>query len=675
MWRWVRPPLIAATGLWAAATTALLIAVYLVPYDRAQLDPDRGGPLIITDRNGEVLRRVPAADGRPGREAWVSLDQIPSHAVMAVIASEDERYWEHRGVDGMGIARAAYLDVRERRLGYGGSTITMQLARMVHSPVQGRGLRHKVAETVQALRIERALSKREILEQYLNRAFYGHGAYGIEAAAQTYFGRSAAALSPAEAVFLAILPRAPTAYDPIDRRAAALRRRDYVLAMLVDRGLLDGAEAERWKAQPIEPSLHTAPDRAPHFVDWVLSTLPDDVRARGGVVRTTLDIELQERLERRVAEHVDELNGRNLDHAGMVVLDTQSGQVLALIGSADYAGADGQVNIVTRRRHPGSALKPFVYALAIESGDNPASITMDIEAVPSSQYRVVQLTQREHGPVRYREALAGSYNLAAVHVLEKVGVGSLMTVMRRAGMPVDGDEADYGLRLALGSAKVRLIDLAAAYGFVARDGYVRTPSAVLEARSDGGQLWKPAPPVERALFTPQTAWQVMDMMADTEARRKVFGQELPLDLPFPVAAKTGTSRGFADTVAIGVTREVTVAAWGGNFDGEPTEGLRAMTSAAPLVRAGLLAYAGNRVLTLPDPPEGMAEIEVCALSGLRAGASCPHRVHEHVVAGRAPGKSCDWHAADGTVRWPAEARAWAERERTRGGRLLSATAP
>ncbi|HTM21584.1 MAG TPA: transglycosylase domain-containing protein [Kofleriaceae bacterium] len=671
-WRWFRPPLLVLAGLWAAATSALIIAVYAFPYDTGRLDPGEGGPLIITDRNGQVLRTVPAADGRPGREAWVPLDRIPSHAVLAVIASEDAHFWEHRGVDGRGVLRAAWLNLRERRVGYGGSTITMQLARMIHSPVQGRGLTDKIAETVQAMRMERALSKREILEQYLNRAYYGHGAYGIEAAAQTYFGRPAAALSPAEAVFLAVLPRAPTAYDPIEHRAAALRRRDHVLDMLVDRDLLAADEAERWKAQPIDARLHVPPDRAPHFVDWVLSTLPDEVRARGGVVRTTLDVDLQERLERRVAEHVDALADRNLAHAGMVVLDTHTGQVLAMVGSADYQGEDGQVNIVTRRRHPGSALKPFVYALALEAGDNPSSIAMDILDVPSSQYRVVQLTQKEHGPVRYREALAGSYNLAAIHTLEKVGIGSLMTVLRKAGVPVDGDEADYGLRLALGSAKVRLIDLAAAYGFVARDGYVRSPSAVLEARDGAGRRWQPAPPVERSLFSAQTSWLVMDMLADSEARRKVFGQELPLDLPFPVAAKTGTSRGFADTVAVGVTSEVTVAAWAGNFDGRPTEGLRAMTSAAPLVRAGLLAAADGRMLTLPAPPEGIEEVDLCPLSGLRAGPNCPHRIREKVAAGRAPAKSCDWHGADGRVRWPSEAQRWADREAARGGRDVAA---
>jgi penicillin-binding protein 1C len=201
---------------------------------------------------------------------------------------------------------------------------------------------------------------------------------------------------------------------------------------------------------------------------------------------------------------------------------------------------------------------------------------------------------------------------------------------------------------------------------------VRSPSAVLEARAGDGRTWRPAPPVERSLFSPQTAWLVMDMLADGEARRKVFGQELPLDLPFPVAAKTGTSRGFADTVAVGVTREVTVAAWAGNFDGRPTDGLRAMSSAAPLVRAGLLAYADGRMLTLPGPPDGIEEVDLCPLSGLRAGPNCPHRIREKVVAGRAPLKPCDWHGPDGRVRWPSEAERWAEREATRGGRGLTA---
>jgi penicillin-binding protein 1C len=347
-----------------------------------------------------------------------------------------------------------------------------------------------------------------------------------------------------------------------------------------------------------------------------------------------------------------------------------------MVGSAAYGGTAGQINITTWRRHPGSALKPFVYALAIEAGDSPATIAYDIRDVPSL-YRVDRLTQPERGPVRYREALAGSYNLAAVHTLEKVGVERMMTVLRRAGVgPLAGTAGDYGLRLALGSAEVRLLDLASAYGFVARGGKVRRANGVTEMVSWTGASWRPERPRDFRIFSPVTSWLVMDMMADPEARRPAFGQELPVDLPFRVAVKTGTARGFSDTVAIGVTSELTVAAWAGTFDGAPTQGLVAMDAAAPLVRAGLLAGSGGRDLTLPVAPPGVESALVCPLSGLPAGPDCPHQKLDHFAAGRVPNRPCDWHHREGehlVVRYPPEVRPWARRQAERGGRQTDST--
>jgi penicillin-binding protein 1C len=259
---------------------------------------------------------------------------------------------------------------------------------------------------------------------------------------------------------------------------------------------------------------------------------------------------------------------------------------------------------------------------------------------------------RQHGPARYREALAGSYNLAAVHVLEHVGVENLLHRLRVAGLgPLTGTAADYRLGLALGSAKVRLVDLAAAYGFLVNRGTV--------ARAHG--VGSPAELVQ--LFDERVSWLVMDMLADADARRQVFGAELPVDLPFPVAIKTGTSGGFADTVAVGATREVIVAAWAGNFDGSGTRGSLAMWSAAPLVRAGLLAMAARRSLTLPPRPEGVVTREVCRLSGLRPGPYCATK-SEFFLAGSEPADTCTWHRLRHgrvTVEFTAALAAWATR--------------
>jgi penicillin-binding protein 1C len=602
----------------------------------------------------------------------VRLDAVRSHAILALLASEDRRFFEHAGVDPVGIARAMWLNLAGGKIGYGGSTITMQLMRMTHSQGEERTLANKIKESILALRLERAMGKREILEQYVNRAYFGRGAYGIEAAARTYFGKSAAALGSGEATLLAVLPRSPALYDPLRHLDRALARRDHILGLLEARDLITPGERRRIRAERIAPGLERDERRAPHFCDWVLASLPAEVRQKGGAVRTTLDLDLQEKLEHRLAAHVQGLSDKGLEQAGAVVLDTRTGEVLAMVGSQGFEGDGGQLNIAVRRRHPGSALKPFVYALAIESGAGPATIAADMRDVESS-YVVTKVTQRERGPVRYREALAGSYNLAAVHVLEEVGEERLITALRRAGVgEVPGEAGAYGPRLALGATRVRLVDLAAGYGFLVRGGRIVRPSAVLGATLAGGGRWRPPEPVETAAFSPSTAWLVMDVLADPEARRPMFGGGLPVDdLPFDVAFKTGTSRGFADTVAIGVTEQVTVAAWAGNFSGRPTEGLIAMDAAAPIVRAGLMLAANGRKLTLPEAPASVVTADVCPLSGELASDDCPHAKRERFAANAVPTKRCDWHVRNGDrveTRYPAEVAAFMARAAHAGGR-------
>ena len=666
-WRMLRWPVVAGALLFAAGVQALVLAVYAFPIDPADLAAD-GATLVVTDRDGVELARVPAPGGPPARDHWVPLAEIPAVAVSAVLESEDDGFWDHRGVDGVGVLRAAYLNLRAGGARYGGSTLTMQVARLIYSGDAPRSWRKKLRETVWALRLERALGKRQILEQWFNRAYFGNGAWGLDAAARLYLGKPARSLSTAEAVLLACLPRAPSAYDPIAHPGAARARRDRVLDLMVRRGGLSADEAARARAQPLELTLHHPPSRAPHFVHAVIASLPPEVAARGGVVRTTLELRLQEVLERRVREQVAGLDDRNVDQAGLVVLDTETATVRAWIGSVAWDGPACQVDAVTRRRNPGSALKPFVYGAALEAGDLPSSIALDTR--DASPDYLVRDAGREHGPVRYREALGSSYNFAAVYALERAGVTRVMTALRAAGVAeLPGTPDEYGPRLALGAAKVRLLDLAAGYRFAVAGGKARAPTLVISVDAPDGRRWRPPATLERRVFSPATAWLVMDMMADPEARRPGFGQELPLDLPFPVAAKTGTARGFADMVAVAATREVIVAAWAGNFDGTPGQGVPAMVAAAPLVRDALLTLAGGRALTLPPRPDDVEAIDVCAVSGLAPGPHCPV-VRDWAPRGHRVDHECDWHQLDhGVVRviYPPALAGWLER-RGRGQR-------
>ena len=654
IWRCGRWAIVALLLPIVIAIQIAIAALVVAPYDPDDLLAT-AEPLVLVDIRGEQIAVLPAIGA--DRTRWTKLGALPAIAVSAVIESEDEGFWDHGGVSAAGIARAVWLDLHGGR--FGGSTLTMQLARMLETADEARTMWAKLRESLLALRIERAVDKRTILEQWMNRAYFGNGAYGFAAAAQLYFGKPPSGLSDAEAALLAVIPRAPTAYDPLKHLEVAVRRRDRVLAMLVDRGVITAERAQAARVTQVAVGRALPRDEAPHFTRWIAGQLPPEVRRAGGTVRTTLDLRLQRTLQRRVTEQVAALHRRNLDQAGLVVLDTQTTEVRVMIGSAAWDGAGGQINITTRRRHPGSALKPFVYGAAIEHGDNPATIAWDIRDTADDYF--APSGSVEHGPVRYREALASSYNFAAVDVLQKVGVARVMSVLRAAGVAeLAGAPDDYGLRLALGAAKVRLVDLAAGYGFLVKDGFAGKPRGIAVAIAPDGTRWSPPRTSERRVFSPETSWLVMDMLADPEARRPGFGMELPFDLPFPIAAKTGTARGFADTWAIGATREVIVGAWAGTFDGTSTLGIVGMDAAAPLVRDAMLAIANGAPLTLPPRPSSIEEVELCAGSGLVPRSPCP-RISDYVVRGRPPISVDSWYDDDGNVHYPERAKSWLRR--------------
>ncbi|MCS6915688.1 MAG: transglycosylase domain-containing protein, partial [Myxococcota bacterium] len=654
---------------------AVLAAAVAVPYPRDRLRPTSS--LHVLDRRGQLLRQVPLPGG--GRGDWVSIGEVPPVLLLVILAGEDHRFYQHCGVDLGALLRAAWLNLRAGRWAYGGSTISMQLARLLR-PHQ-RNLVGKLQDVVDALRLERALSKQEILEQYVNRAYYGAGAIGIEAAAQRYLGRRVRDLSDGEAALLAVLPRGPVAYDPRFRLKAALARRSHILDLMLQRGEISAAQRARIEATPIvlaPPQGRTAagpqraPFAAPHFVDFVLASLPAEVRAVGGRVHTTLDGVLQERIEQAVRSHVQALGKHRVSQAGVVVLDPRTGGVLAMVGSADYhdEAHAGQINIITTPRHPGSALKPFTYALALEQGDTPATIAWDVAGLsPATRQRANE--RRQHGPVRYRVALASSYNLAALYVAERIGPARLLDRLLQAGLSTLDRPADaYGAALTLGAGPVRLLDLTAAYGFVVGGGWFHPARAVERIEPPGGPVWTMPQPAPVRLFSPEVSWLVLDMLADPSARRPAFGDDLPFDLPYPVAAKTGTSGGYSDNVAIIATSEYLVGAWAGNFDGTGMHAVLAMAGAAPLARAALRAATDGRPATLPPPPPGLVTRPICTLSGQAPGPHCPRKM-ERFIAGTEPQQICLWHRLDErgrlAVLWPEEARAYAERLRHAGG--------
>ncbi len=646
----------AAVAVVLGCALALSVLVWWIrrPVPADMLSP--GAPAItLVDRFGATLRTTRAPDGSRG--GWLSLADTDPDVIAAFLAAEDHRFHRHSGVDPRAVARAAWSNLRSRRIVSGGSTISMQLARMLR-PIP-RTWRGKAGQVLWALRLERQLGKQAILEQYLNRVPLGQGAVGVQAASALYFGSGADDLSLGQAALLAGLARAPSGHNPLVAPASARVRRARTLERLVALGYTSASAAERAGTEPVLMRQRATPFHAPHFTTRVL-TWAEHAGIRQGTLRTSLDLSLQHELEREVIHAVRMLADRGAKHAAAIVLENRSGEILAWTGSPDFwADTAGQVDMVVSARQPGSALKPFLYALAFDRGATPATILPDIARVyqtGTGPYAPRNYDRRFHGPVRAREALASSYNVPAVELANRLGVGSLLHVLRGAGFGSLGRSADhYGLGLALGNGEVTLVELANGYRGLVNLGVWRPHAWIAGAR--GGPL-SPG----RRFASERAAALVLDILADPVARIPGFGVESALDFPFPVAAKTGTSRHFTDNWAVGAAGGFTVAVWVGNFSGRPMDGVSGVSGAGPLLHRAVLATARRYPAgALPNPRSaGDVASPVCRLSGARPGYACPTAV-EWFAPGHAPADTCDWHDRNGEVALPTEYAEWRER--------------
>lgn len=610
----------------------------------AELRGVPGGESIrFVDRDGRLLREVRADDST--RACDVPLAEVAPDLVHAVLAAEDRRFYEHPGVDALAVARAAVSDVAHRRIVSGASTLTMQLARLVRP--HPRNLAGKFDEAALALRIEWTLSKRDVLAEYLDRAPFGGGVRGVDAASRYWLGKGPGELSLAEAATLAAIPRGPAVYALDRHPERVLRRRDRILDRMVGAGWATREAADRAKREPLAVRAARGEPGAPHFVEalgqgaaelWPreLGDTPRDARAER--VETTIDGNLQRELANAARRQMGALAGRHVGSAAAVVLDNATGEVLAYLGSPDFGEPrGGQYDGVRARRQPGSTLKPFVYGLAMERlGWSPATLVPDLPLSVTTEdgvYAPMNYDERFHGPVRLREALGSSLNVPAVWATEQVGVGDVLDRLRSLGFELDEADAKYGPGIALGDGEVSLLELTAAYATLARAGVWRPVRAVRSVtRTDG--VATPSDPVERREMPDAVAAMLTDVLADPGARVAAFGAESPLEFPFDVAAKTGTSKGSRDNWTVGFTSEVTVGVWVGNLDGSSMRGTSGITGAGPLFHAAMEAAMRGRQgrplrLHGRSGAEGpLVAVEVCPLSGGRRGPACSHAVEE-----------------------------------------------
>ena len=654
--------LLAATAAW----------LRLGPIDPALLDLDDAVSTSVVDRHGVPLYEALSGDGT--RSEHLAATKLPPMLAAATIAAEDRRFWSHVGVDPIAIARALRRNLAERQIVEGGSTISQQVAKLLlnrQSPKRSRGVREKIREAVLALRLEHRFDKREILAMYLDLAAYGNQVTGAGRASRTYFDRDPSMLTAAQAAFLAGLPQRPTGYNPYRNVQAATVRQRNVLRRMEAAGALTSEQAAEARAERLVFSRAAAPFLAPHFVEMVLAATAG---TRPATVVTTLDATLQADVAGIIRSHRAALTRHGAANVAVVVLDNATGEWLAWEGSGDYTEGDGgAINGAVTPRQPGSALKPFTYALAFESGFTPASVLADIPshfptAEPGVLYSPRNYDGRYRGPLPARRALAGSENVPAVALASELGVPALLRFLNRAGLSTfERTSSYYGLGLTLGNAEVRLDELVAAYATFARGGEWLEPTWRLSASGGANRHDRERP--RHTLVSPQTAYWITDILSDDEAREYIFGRGGSLEFPFPVAVKTGTSQAYHDNWTIGYSRDVTVGVWVGNFNRSPLRSSTGVTGAAPIFHAVMLAAtrrargSSSEFDTRPilATPDGLAQREVCALSGMPANRWCPSVRRERLPAGLAE-PPCSWHhLSDGNllVVWPPEYRQWA----------------
>jgi 1A family penicillin-binding protein len=631
----------------------------------------------ILDRNGDLLYEI--LDPTAGRRTYVPLSKIAPTLVAASIATEDKDFYSHPGYDVFAILRALWQNYVSGGTVSGASTITQQIARSILLSPEERSQRtylRKAREIILAAEITRRYSKDQILELYLNEIYYGNLAYGIEAASETYFGTTADKLTLAQAAFLAGLPQSPAVYDIHTNREATLARDQQVLGLMLAASIEQNCIHVSNSEQPVcvDPAeaAHAAVEmrgydfpspnvnmRYPHWVNYVRSQLEANYDAQtiyraGFTIQTTLDPTMQDLAQRLVSNQVTALADKNAHDGALVAIQPSTGEILAMVGSADYSNAEisGQVNMaVSETRQPGSSIKPLTYVAAFEKGWTPATLIWDVpsEFPPSGDpndsrppYVPTNYDDEFHGPVTVRTALANSFNVPAVKALQFVGIygdGGLIATAKRFGI-TSLNRDDYGLSLTLGGGEVSLLEMVSAFSAFANQG-VRVPPVSILKITDfrGNVVYQYEPPSGERVVSTEHTYLITSILSDNEARSWMFGPNSALDLPFPVAAKTGTSNDFRDNWTLGYTPDLTAGVWVGNADYTPMVNTTGLTGAAPIwsqfMQEAAPMAAGGSSPAFTRPP-GIVDKIICALSGTEPSNWCKEERSEIFASDQLP---------------------------------------
>ena len=670
MRRLIRRLLIALAALLLAFFAGILVLFWIYPLP-GNLNSYLPAPSTrILDRNGNVLFEVV---GPSGRRVTVPLARIPLALRQATIAAEDASFYRNPGIDVGGVVRSFLLDARLEAPAYGGSTITQQLVRTILlSPAERdqRTLSRKLHEASLALQLAMHMSKDDVLALYLNNVYYGNLAYGVDAAAEAYFARPVSTLDLAQCALLAGIPQSPTYYDPLTSPDAATSRRRDVLRLMQKDGYITVAQEQLADREPLALATGGSGLQAPHFVYYVISQIEQtygrDALEQGGLqVTTSLDLNLQRQAEAIVRQHVTSLAQNDVHDGALVALDPGTGQILAMVGSANYSdqSIDGAVNVTLAARQPGSAIKPFTYAAAFARDYTPATVVDDVPTVFQTKekepYEPLNYDLQFHGPVTLRTALANSYNVPAVKVLAHVGIPAMLNVAHAAGITTMNDAHRYGLALTLGGGEVRLLDLADAYATFATGGTHHDPVSILGITDGSGKvLYRWQANSGRRAVSPQVSYLITSILSDNLARMPEFGDDSPLLLDRPAAAKTGTTTDFRDNWTIGYTPDLAVGVWVGNADNTAMRDVSGISGAAPIWHDFMETALRNVPAHAFTVPPGIVHETICPATGLPPDASCTDRRDEVFIAGTQP------HAARGAIRAARRGPGCAAKQRT-----------
>lgn len=602
----------------------------------------------IYDRNGNLLFKIYKNQNR----TIVPLTQIPLHVRLATLAAEDAEFYSHPGFSIRGIFRALLTDFQTGSM-QGGSTITQQLVKnALLSPE--KTLTRKIKELVLSVGVEASYTKDQILEMYLNEVSYGGTAYGIEEASRSYFGKDVNGLTLSEAALLAGLPKSPTFYSPFGQNPtlAIERQREVLRLMRINKFVTSDQEE-----QALNEKLTFVPNKtgilAPHFVMFVRQILVDkygeDMVSKGGLeVTTSLDLPTEQMAEAVVKSEVEKLKGLNVGNGAAIVINPRSGEILAMVGSKDYfdTAYDGQVNVTTALRQPGSSIKTVNYAYALSNGYTPASVIDDSPITyvspGSPPYSPVNYDGQFRGKISLRSALAQSRNIPAVKILASYGVGKMIEQGQKMGITTWDDPSQYGLSLTLGGGAVKITDLSKVYSVLANYGKRPDLIPILQIKDYKGHVLEKAEPKSEQVLDPRVTFLLTDILKDNYARAPEFGLNSYLVIKNhpEVAVKTGTSNDLRDNWAIGYNQNFLVATWVGNNNNSPMSHIASgVTGASPIWNQIMSAVLNGAPSIDWKAPDGVSKVNICSITGTLPCNACPTK-QEWFLDEKRPAYAC-----------------------------------